>query len=716
MSEEKKHTNALAKEKSPYLLQHAHNPVEWMPWGPEAFAKAKAEDKPILVSVGYSTCHWCHVMERESFENEETAAVMNEHFVNVKVDREERPDVDLTYMTYVQAVSGGGGWPMNVWLTPDLKPFFGGTYFPPEDKFGRMGFKRLCGEIARVWKEDKVGVLERSTETITKLQGFLDEEQKAHAAPYETVLQKTYDDVSGSFDYHEGGFSGAPKFPRPVILNALWRLKASLKEKAESDANWCAAMAKTTLNNMAYGGMRDHLGGGFHRYSVDAYWHIPHYEKMLYDQGQLAVAYLEGFQNTESAFHAEIARSILDYCERDLRHPKGGFFSAEDADSYKDETKTEKGEGAFYVWKAAEIDELLGKEEGNIFRYVYGARRDGNARHESDPHGELKGLNTLYRAYSSKKAAEYFNIDREKVDDILTRGRKALFEVRAKRPRPHLDDKVITAWNGLMISALAKASSILEDAHYLELARNAAQFLYDNLSTEGGQLLRSWREEPSRIPAFAADYALLIQGLLDLYEASFEAKWLEWAVKLQGELDEKYEDAQHGGYFSVSDAIPNSVLRVKEDHDSAEPSPNSVSALNLLRLGSMLTREDYQQKADRVLKLFGQSLEKSPFSMPVMVTAMDFQQHGDQQIVLAGDATSAEFKTLAAEVRKTFLPHAVILHADGGEGQKLLSGKNEALAAMKPVNGKAAVYVCKNHTCQAPVTSTESLRSLLAVS
>jgi len=709
-----KHTNALSGEKSPYLLQHAHNPVDWLPWGEEAFAKARAEQKPIFLSIGYSTCHWCHVMERESFESEEMAAVLNEHFISVKVDREERPDVDLTYMTYAQAVNGGGGWPLSVWLTPDLKPFFAGTYFPPEDKGGRMGFKSLLLKIADVWKEDRPGVMERSSQAMEKLQGFIDEEQHQHDPAYAAVMQKAYDDISGSFDYHEGGFSGAPKFPRPVTLNLLARLQKHWKPTSESEANWCTAMVKTTLNAMANGGMRDHLGGGFHRYSVDAYWHIPHYEKMLYDQAQLVVAYLEGHQATGSAFFADIAHSTIAYVRRDLRHPEGAFFSAEDADSYIDDTHTKKSEGWFYVWKAAEIDELLGKEEGSIFRYAYGARRDGNARPESDPHGELTGLNTLFRAYSPKKTAEYFKLEEAKVADILARGRQVLFEARTKKPRPHLDDKVLTAWNGLMITALAKASGVLDAPEYLTMAKESAQFIYDRLSTDGRDLRRSWREGVATASGFASDYALLIQGLLDLYEASFEVKWLKWALTLQEEFDARYGDAEKGGYFSVSRSIPNSILQVKEDYDSAEPSPNSVGAMNLLRLGHMLARADLWAQGEKTLHLFGKSLEKGPFGMPAMVAALDYLNQGDMEIVLAGSLDDPAFQALAKAVRKRYLPHAVIMHADGAEAQAFLSGQNEALAAMKPVGGAASAYVCKSRVCRAPVTTVDELEKLIS--
>lgn len=711
---EPKHSNALIHEKSPYLLQHAHNPVDWMPWGEAAFKKAKELDRPILLSVGYSTCHWCHVMEHESFENEEVAKVLNENFVNIKVDREERPDVDLMYMTYVQAMNGSGGWPMNVWLTPDLKPFFGATYIPPEDKGGRMGLKRLSGEIARVWKDNRADLLEKSSRGIEALQKHINDELHAHEASYEEVMKKAYDDIAGAFDYHEGGFAGAPKFPRPVTVTLLWRLKEHLKGVNDHDSNWCEGMVKTTLTKMWQGGMWDHLGGGFHRYSVDAYWHVPHYEKMLYDQAQLIVAYLEGWQNTGIESYADIARKIVAYVARDLRHPEGAFFSAEDADSFATKESEKKTEGAFYVWRAEEIDEILGKSEGSIFRYAYGAQRNGNARPESDPHGELAGLNTLFRAYSPKKTAEFFKITEEQAAKILEEGRKKLFEARSKRPRPHLDDKVITSWNGLMISGLAKTAAILDDADALKMADAAAQFLHDKLCTTPGKgLRRSWRENVSNVPAFATDYAMLIQGLLDLYEAGFESKWLRWAAQLQEEMDEACLDKEKGGYFSTRTENPNSILSVKEDYDSAEPSPNSIAALNLLRLASMLRRDEWQKQAEQLLKLFGHSLEKSPFSMPAMARALDFLHRGDMDVVLAGDKTDAGFAALAKEARRRFLPHAVLLHADGGEGQKFLATKNEAVGAMTPVDGKAAAYVCFKQACQPPVTAPEALAKLL---
>lgn len=712
-------TNALAKERSPYLLQHAHNPVNWLPWGDEAFAKAKAEDKPIFLSSGYSTCHWCHVMERESFENEEIAKQINENFIPVKVDREERPDVDLTYMTYVQAASGHGGWPMSVFLTPELKPFYGGTYYPPESMPGRIGFKALLTELTKVWKEDRKGIEERAARSVEKLQEHLDNENTAVGEHnHDAIIQKAYDDLSGSFDYHEGGFGSAPKFPRPSTLNLLMRIHRILAEKKgedrSSESDWAMEMTVKTLRGMANGGMRDHVGGGFHRYSVDGYWHIPHYEKMLYDQGQLLSAYAEAWKLTANAMFETIIRSTVEYAKRDLRHPDGGFFSAEDADSLATADAAHKTEGAFYVWKAGEIDELLGKENGSIFRYAYGARRDGNARPESDPQGELKGLNTLYRAASFKRTGEYFKKPAEEIKTIIDDGMKKLFEARAKRPRPHLDDKIIAAWNGLMISGLARAGAALGDGETIALAAGAAQFLHDELcATHGKELHRSWREGQRGPKAFAIDYTCLIHGLLDLYEAGFDVKWLQWAVTLQSEMDQLFLDSKNGGYYSVHTDMPNSVLRIKEDYDGAEPSPNSLAALNLVRLSAMLAKDTWNQQAEKIFSLFGSTLKDSPSAVPVMTMAFDLDQRGKQQIVLAGDSSTPEFKTLADHIRRKFLPKAVILHADGGSGQQWLATHNDALAGMKPVSDKPAAYVCQNFTCQAPVTTVEELEKLL---
>lgn len=712
-----KFTNALAKEKSPYLLQHAHNPVNWLPWGPAAVAKAKAEDKPIFLSSGYSTCHWCHVMERESFENEEIAQYINDHFVPVKVDREERPDVDLTYMTYVQAASGGGGWPMSVFLTPDLKPFFGGTYYPPENSGGRIGFKNLLKELDKAWHEDRQKLLESSERSISKLQEYLDGENTGSDVQTEAMLQKAYDDLSSSYDYHEGGFSGAPKFPRSSSINLLLRLHLAWlnREEKKSEADWAAEMSFRTLKAMANGGIWDHVGGGFHRYSVDGYWHIPHYEKMLYDQGQLLWAYAEGFLITGAPFLKDVAQQLAGYVARDLRHKEGGFFSAEDADSYAKAGDDHKREGAFYVWTAAEIDALVGKDDGSLFRYTYGARRDGNARPESDPHEELKGTNTLFRAFTQKKTAEFFKKTPEEVKVIIERCLKLLLEARSQRPRPHLDDKVITAWNGLMISGLARAGAAFGDDSMITQARQAAEFSYEHLCEKPGQgLHRSWRDGERGPKAFAADYACLIHALLDLYQASLEVKWLQWAEALQKEMNSLFLDAEKGGYYSVHTDMEHSVLRIKEDYDGAEPSPNSLAALNLARLAAMLDDKGHAEQARKIVTLFGKTLQESPSAVPLLAMAADFLEHGKQQIVLAGDRTTPEFQALLKVVHMRLLPKAVLLHADGGDAQTWLGTKNEALAAMQPVSGKPAAYVCQNYTCQAPVTEAAALEKLLS--
>src|SRR5437870_10474841 len=486
------HTNRLAHEKSPYLLQHAHNPVDWYPWGEEAFAKAHRENKPIFLSVGYSTCHWCHVMAHESFENEEVAAIMNREFVNIKVDREERPDVDRVYMTFVQATTGGGGWPMSVWLTPDLKPFVGGTYFPPEDRYGQPGFKKVLERVATAWKENHDNIAEQSGQIVAALresQSGGTGEGKIDAA----ILEAAYKQLDRSYDPKEGGFGNAPKFPRPVALNFLTRFYA--RDPTSDAGKQALEMALFTLRKMAAGGMHDHIGGGFHRYSVDRYWHVPHFEKMLYDQAQLAVAYLDAFQITRDRQYEAVACDILDYVARDMTSKEGGFFSAEDADSLEGAallapSPSPKGddnappsktkEGAFYIWTGKEIDAALGDAAGT-FDFHYGVQAHGNAPEGSDPHDEFRGKNILIERHSISETAERFKKRDEDISKSLARSREKLFTVRSKRPRPHLDDKIIAAWNGLTISAFARAAQVFDDARYLEIAARAAKFLQTNL-------------------------------------------------------------------------------------------------------------------------------------------------------------------------------------------------------------------------------------------
>jgi uncharacterized protein YyaL (SSP411 family) len=710
------HSNRLAHEKSPYLLQHAHNPVDWYPWGEEAFAKAHRENKPIFLSVGYSTCHWCHVMAHESFENEEVAAIMNREFVNIKVDREERPDVDRVYMTFVQATTGGGGWPMSVWLTPNLKPFVGGTYFPPEERYGQPGFKKVLERIATAWKENHDDIVQQGGKIVAALQ----ESQSAAKGEGQidaAILDAAYRQIDRSYDPKEGGFGNAPKFPRPVTLNFLTRFYA---RDSKSDAGKHALeMALFTLSKMAAGGMHDHIGGGFHRYSVDRYWHVPHFEKMLYDQAQLAVAYLDASQITSDRRYEAVARDILDYVARDMTSKEGGFFSAEDADSpvvagIGDPGHGKTAEGAFYIWTKKEIDAELGNAS-EVFDFHYGVQPHGNAPEGSDPHDEFRGKNILIERHTITETAQRFKKSEEEIAKFLAQSREKLFAIRAKRPRPHLDDKIIAAWNGLMISAYARAAQVLGDSRYLEIATRAASFLRANLYEEKSKLLyRNYRGGRSDIEGFADDYAFVIQALLDLYEASFDIEWLKLAVQLQETQDRLFFDEKNGGYFSTSGKDASVFLRMKDDNDGAEPAASSVAALNLLRLSQVRDDPQLTERARKTIDAFAATLSHFPSAMPQMLVAFDFSLSKPRQIVIAGKKDAPETKALLKEVHRHFLPKTILLLADGSDGQKYLGEKNEAIRAMSMVDGKPAAYVCENFTCKAPVTDTKALANLLS--
>jgi len=708
------HTNLLAHEKSPYLLQHAHNPVDWYPWGEEAFAKARKENKPIFLSVGYSTCHWCHVMAHESFENADVAAIMNREFVNVKVDREERPDVDRVYMTFVQATTGGGGWPMSVWLTPDLKPFVGGTYFPPEERYGQPGFKKVLERIATAWKENHDNIVQQGGEIVEALresQSAAKAEGKIDAA----ALDDAYRQIDRSYDPKEGGFGNAPKFPRPVTLNFLTRFYA--RDPKGDTGKYALEMALFTLRKMAAGGMHDHIGGGFHRYSVDRYWHVPHFEKMLYDQAQLAVAYLDAFQITHDRQYEAVARDILDYVARDMTSKEGGFFSAEDADSpvarIGDPGHSKTKEGAFYVWTKKEIDEAL-DDAAEVFDFHYGVQAHGNAPEGSDPHDEFRDKNILIERHTIAETAEHFKKTEDQIAKLLAQSRAKLFAIRAKRARPHLDDKIIAAWNGLMISGYARAAQVLGDPRYLEIATRAAKFLRANLYEEKSKLLyRNYRGGRSDIEAFADDYAFAIQGLLDLYEASFDIEWLKFATQLQDTQDRLFFDEKMGGYFSTSGKDESVFLRMKDDNDGAEPAASSVTALNLLQLSQLLNDQRLAERARKTIDAFATTLSHFPSAMPQLLVALDYSLSKPRPIVIAGKRDAPETQALLKEVHRHFLPNTIFILADGSEGQKYLGEKNEAIRAMSLVDGKAAAYVCENFTCKVPVTEHKQLAELL---
>ncbi len=721
--------NRLAKSKSPYLLQHAQNPVEWFEWGKEAFEKARRENKPIFLSIGYSTCHWCHVMAHESFENPETAELMNREFVNIKVDREERPDIDRVYMTFVQATSGHGGWPMSVWLTPELKPFVGGTYFPPEDRYGHPGFPKVLAGIAQAWKRSRDKIVEQGDRIVSALR-----EAGARARSGEEleprVFDAAYDEFVRTFDAQEGGFGGAPKFPRPVALNFLTRFYA--RHHDADTGQHALEMVLLTLRKMAAGGVHDHLGGGFHRYSVDGVWHVPHFEKMLYDQAQLANAYLDAFQITGDAQFESVARDILDYVRRDMRAPGGGFFSAEDADSeapaaaanhrrgIQPDATAQDGaerpalqEGAFYVWTKREIASVLGPE-AEIFCSHFGVEENGNAPAGADPHGEFTGKNILIERHTLAETAARFERSPEQIEELLRRGKEKLFAMRAQRPRPHLDDKIIAGWNGLMISAFARAAQIFDDAIYLEVAESAAGFARTHLwDTARRTLARTFRDGKGS-DGFADDYAFMIAGLLDLYEACFDLRWLRFAIQLQERLDSLFWDNERGGYFSVTGEDASVLLRMKDDNDSAEPAASSVAALNLARLAAMLNDRQLEKRARETVAAFTPQLSRFPSAMPQMLVALDFLNGPPAQIVIAGAREDERTRALLHETRRYFLPRAVFLLLESNDSREFFGSRHDALRPMNAINGKPAAYVCRDFTCAAPVTEPAELARLLA--
>jgi len=710
--------NRLANERSPYLLQHAGNPVDWYAWGDEAFQRARLENKPIFLSIGYSTCHWCHVMEHESFENPAIAELLNRDFVSIKVDREERPDVDRVYMSFVQATTGSGGWPMTVFLTPELKPFYGGTYFPPASRWGRPGFSDLLGELARVWKTERSRVEDAATELMQRLRMVTATDGSARAESELgsiDTLDVAVEQFQRAFDRSRGGFGDAPKFPRPCELLFLLREHARRKllgRPSESPL----LMATETLRAMALGGMRDHVGGGFHRYSVDGDWRVPHFEKMLYDQSQLVLAYLEAAQATGDEFYAAVAEDTLAYVRRDMTDPQGSFYSAEDADSLPPEQAAtpgaNKSEGAFYIWTDDEIASLLG-DDAAIARRRFGIEPAGNAPH--DPQGEFTGKNLLYTAQSIEDVATRSGKSPDDVLAALGRIRDRLFAARRLRPRPHLDDKILTAWNGLMIAAFARAARVLVDrpttATYLEAATRAASFIRGTLWSPDG-LLRRYRDGEAAIPAYAEDYAYLIWGLVELFQASGDSTWLEWALTLQREQDRRFWDEKEAGWFSTTGDDPTVLLRLKEDYDGAEPSASSVSALNTLTLSHLTGDEGLRRKAERTLARYGPRIGASGRTIPMMLCALSAWHAGYSQAVIVGEPDAR--RPLISELGRHYLPFTIVIQAGPDSSRGGLSTLLPFTASMT-AGGGAAAYVCRDFTCRQPVGTAEELARELSV-
>ena len=697
--------NRLASEQSPYLLQHKDNPVDWYPWGQDAFERARRENKPIFLSIGYSTCHWCHVMEHESFENPAIADVLSRHFVSIKVDREERPDVDRVYMTFVQATTGSGGWPMSVWLTPRLEPFYGGTYFPPEARWGRPGFVEILEEIARVWREEQGKVEQSASAIIGRLQSM--RSNGAGTVPDISVLDRTVGEFASSFDSRRGGFGGAPKFPRPSELLFLLREHARTRATAPRD------MVLVTLRAMALGGMRDHLGGGFHRYSVDADWRVPHFEKMLYDQAQLVLAYAEAAQVTGDRFYAEVAIDTLDYVRRDLTAPGGGFFSAEDADSVPPEHAHEKHphktEGSFYIWRDDEIEQILG-DNAAVFRARYGILPNGNA--PADPQGEFTHKNLLYTARSIEDVASITGRSLDGVTDALQTARGLLMTRRAARPRPHLDDKVLTAWNGLMIAAFARAArTLVGAAGYLQDAQRAARFVHDRLwQPSTGTLLRRYRDGSAGVDAYAEDYAYLVFGLLELFQTDGDPTWLEWAMTLQTRQDELFWDANDGGWFSTTGKDESVLLRLKEDYDGAEPAASSVSVMNLLTLSHLV--ESFSEKIEPTLGIFSSRVSQSGRVVPMLLAALSAYHAGTPQLVIVGDPAAQDTNSLYEVVRHRYRPTTIVVPVVPQSLDKT-AALLPWIAGMKMVDGRATAYLCRDFTCESPTTEAGELARLL---
>ncbi len=681
---EHKHTNRLIDETSPYLLQHAHNPVDWHPWGPAALAKASAEDKPIFLSIGYSACHWCHVMEKESFENETTAALMNQLFVSIKVDREERPDLDSIYMDAVVSMTNSGGWPMSVFLTPTGQPFYGGTYYPPEPRYGMPSFHQVLHSVAKAYQERRADVLGQAVRLTEALQ------RTAYLNPQGGDLgTELLDDAMGSldeyFDRDNGGFGGHPKFPQPMTLDFLM---AYYQRTGNLDALY---MAESTLEKMAHGGIYDQLGGGFHRYSVDAIWLVPHFEKMLYDNSQLLRTYLHAWQITEQPRYRQVVEATIAYVLREMTAPNGGFYSTQDADS-------EGEEGKFFVWSPAEIEKILGAHEATIFETYYGVSDRGN----------FEGQNILSVVRSVENVAERLRISVAEVQRVIEEGRHKLFAVREKRIKPARDEKILTEWNGLMIHALAECGVVLGRADALQAASRAADFVLANMSQADGKLYRSYKDGQARFNAYLEDYASFIRALIALYEATFDLRWLGEASRLTQLMFAQFHDPINGGFFQTGADHEQLVVRRKDFIDNAIPSGNSLAAEALVRLSVLVDNPAYRREASRILLTMKEAMTRQPTGFGRLLGTAEAILSPSQEVAIVGDPADGATQALLQAVRKRYLPHTVVASKRPGETSLL-----PLLQGRELVQGKAAAYVCEHYACQLPVTDASALGKLL---
>ena len=679
MQAPKKHTNKLINETSPYLLQHAHNPVDWYPWGEEAFARAKAEDKPLLVSIGYSACHWCHVMEHESFEDEKVAAIQNEHFINIKVDMEERPDVDQIYMNFVQITTGHGGWPMNVFITPEKLPFFGGTYFPPAQRYNMPSWPQVLMSIAEAWDTRRDELMHSANEILGELRR-LSVADASMAGVDEGLMEHAYKSFVKSYDAKNGGFGGAPKFPAAMSMEFLLRY---WKRTGDSGA---LEMVKATAETMAKGGIYDQLGGGFHRYAVDAIWLVPHFEKMLYDNAQLIRIYLHLYQITKDDLFKRIATETLEYVRREMTDESGAFFSTQDADS-------EGEEGKFFVWTPAEIAEVLGEADAIEFCAIYDITAEGNFEGHNIPNIRGGTGGDLGASSGAGKSSD-IDIGSEK----LRTWRRVLFDHREKRIKPFRDEKVLTAWNGLMLAAFAEAAAVLNNSEYLDAAKKNADFLLYELRTNG-RLLRTWKEGRAKLNGYIEDYANLADGLIELYQVSGDVKYLHTARELTDAMITEFWDEENGGFFFTSNDHEELIVRNKDFFDNATPSGNSVAADVLLKLSKLYGEEKYERFASTVLRLSAQQVKRFPSGFGRMLSAMEFMLSPVKEIAIVGEKGS----DVEREVWSGYRPFKVM--ATGG-AVPLLEGR-------EPLDGQPTVYVCENFVCQRPVTNAGDLKELL---
>jgi len=679
-----KHSNRLVNEKSPYLRQHMHNPVDWYPWGEEAFAKAREEGKPILLSIGYSTCHWCHVMERESFENEEIAEYLNAHFVNIKVDREERPDVDKIYMTFVQMTTGGGGWPLNVFLTPDRKPFFGGTYFPAERKYGRRSFMDLLGLIVENWKDEKrrTELLKGATEQFAAIEKHTIASKVEGLVLTESLLTNAVTRFKSMYEPKFGGFAQRPKFPRPSLPRFL------LAQGVKRNDQEAIKMVLHTCDEMATGGIYDHIGGGFARYSVDAEWLVPHFEKMLYDNAQLIQLYLDAHLVSGEQRHADVVHDVINYVLRDMTHPDGGFYSAEDADS-------EGQEGKFYCWTMEQLKELLTAEELKVVVRHFGVTEKGNFEDHSHPE-PMKNLNVLSIVDPKLTDAEQILIESAKAK---------MFKQRATRVRPGLDDKVLASWNGLMLGAIARAGAVLNEPKYIAAAERNLSFIQDKLwVAKSKTLYHRWREgERDKVQLLDA-YSSMLDGALHLYESTLNTNHLQFAIDLSEGMLSRFYDAKEGGFYQNGDGDKSLVMRLKEDYDGAEPSGNSVASLALLKLSKITDRKDLHEAAEKTLELFGRNLQNSPQGVPYLITGLDYLLQEPHRLVIAGDAKDADATKILSAAHSVYQPNKVILGAEGPV--------EEFAKALKPDEGVVA-FLCTGTFCHPPTQNPLKVASLL---